>query len=125
MPLTIKVVEAPVTIRPITYRTVATESLTVDATASGVRIDTGKINDKTVRASLGPLETAQVRWQLQLGLIITAGGTEGSPLAEIGDILILEGNANILNARFIRTGGTSGLFQVLLQEEDLAVEEDR
>ena len=118
MSLTVKEIVAPVTTRPVTYRTVNTDSLTVDATAGGVRIDTNKINDKTVRAEIS-LETAQIRFQTLLGLAVTAGGTEGSPLIEVGDVRVLLGHEKIINARFIRTGGTSGLLQVLLEEEDL------
>ena len=118
MPLTIGkwTVGTPISTREVQYETYETESLTIDDTAGGVRISAELIDKGTARAVLH-LETAQIRWQLEPGLVITAGGTEGSPLMEVGDILTILKYNEINNARFIRTGGTSGLAQVLLQRE--------
>ena len=102
--------------RPVEYETYDTESLTIDDTTGGVRIDVRKINPDTKRVVVY-LETAQIRWQLQRDLTITAGGTEGSPLMEVGDNLTILGHDEIMNSRFIRTSGTSGSGQVLLQRE--------
>ncbi len=119
-PFPIEVIPAvdalPVVARPPTYDTLAVQSLTVDATSGGVRIDQAKITSAVVRAFI-TLETAQIRWQLHSSTAITAGGTEGSDLMEVGDNLTLIGRNEILNARFIRTGGTSGIAQVTLQRE--------
>lgn len=103
-------------VRHVTYETYETQSLTVDATAGGVRIDEAKINTSTVRV-FATLETAQIRFQLQNVVVLTAGGTEGSPLLEIGDNLTILGHDEIVNTRFIRTGASSGTLQVLLQRE--------
>ena len=97
----------------MTLLAVDAESVTVDATSGGVRITVSKITPGVQRAFI-TLETAQIRFQLDPDITITAGGTEGSPLMEVGDNLTLSGRENILKARFIRTGGTSGIIRVIL-----------
>ena len=103
MPITIGkwTVGTPISTREIQYRTYETESLTIADTAGGVRISEELIDKGTARVVM-TLETAQIRWQLEAGLVITAGGTEGSPLMEVGDTLTLLGYDDIFNARFIR-----------------------
>ncbi len=119
VPVKIQEVKTPIPTHPIFYSTVDTESLTIDATAGGVQINPTLITNDTIRATIH-LETAQIRWQLEEGLTLTAGGTEGSALLEVGDILTITGHDEVVNARFIRTGGTSGVGQVVLQRELLA-----
>jgi hypothetical protein len=91
-------------------RFVGEESVTVDATSGGVAFTTGEITTRVVMASCR-LETAQIRISGG-GTVPTAGGTEGSPLVEIGEMFEVWGQADLASFRAIRTGSTSGALRV-------------
>ena len=91
------------------------EALTVDNTAGGVAITT-----TILRPSGGPqmnycegrLETASVRFTDDGSAPTTTAGT----LLEVGDIWVSYNHAKSRQARFIRTGGTSGTLHVRCYE---------
>ncbi len=87
----------------------AFESVTVSDTAGGLTAATYNpaANGRAQRAYI-TVETAQIRYRLD-GTDPTASVGH---ILEVGDILIIDGNANIANANFIRTGGTSGTIRV-------------
>jgi hypothetical protein len=97
-------------------RAVDAESLTIDATAGGIKITASKVTPGVIRAFC-KLEAGQIRIQTDPDIIITAGGSEGSPTMDIGDSFYIVGRPDILNFRAIRTGGTSGTLQVILEGE--------
>ncbi len=97
-------------------RTVDADSLTVDDTVGGVGIAASKVTPGVIRAFC-KVETAQIRIQTDPDLAITAGGTEGSPIMDIGDSFYIWGRPNILSFRTIRTGATSGDLRVILDGE--------
>ncbi len=98
-------------------RALTSEQITVDATSGGVSLTASNIvAAQTVRA-VCTLEQAQIRYQTDIPAdsTITAGGTEGSPLLEVGQTVTIYGSDDMKNVRFIRTGGTSGLLQVIYE----------
>ena len=97
-------------------RAVDAESLTVDDTAGGVQITASKVTPGVLRAYC-KVETAQVRIQTDPDITISAGGTEGSPIKDVGDEFYIWGRPDILNFRTIRTGSTSGALRVILEGE--------
>lgn len=81
----------------------AFESITVTGTAGGL---TAATVDKATHALI-TVETAQVRFRLD--------GTDPTAaighILDVGDELLLDSNTQLLNANFIRTGGTSGVLR--------------
>ena len=93
----------------------ARETLTVDNTAGGVGFTVATIvPTTTATTNVNPagvahltLETAQIRYTLDG----TAPTTTVGHLMNAGDILLIEGIANVAAFKAIRTGGTNGSLQ--------------
>lgn len=84
------------------------ETITFADASIGFTASTLTLGDgRQVTKCVGRLETAQIRVLLTGG---TPSTTVGMPV-EIGDIVTIEGHANIAQFRGIRTGGTSGVIQ--------------
>lgn len=80
------------------------ESLTVADTAVGVAfVDAGD-----AERFFATLETAQIRYRYDG----TAPTAAVGHLAEIGDVIVIEGTSNIANFKAIRTGSTSGVLRI-------------
>ena len=106
--------ESQATVIIFTGQGVGAEQLTIDATSGGVGFTAGELTD-TVRRAICRVETAQIRIQTASGITITAGGTEGSPIKDVGDEFIISGKTDLTNFKAIRTGGVSGLLQVIFE----------
>lgn len=83
----------------------AFESITVDATAGGVALTTATIAKQN--DALITVETAQVRFTLDG----TAPTASAGHILEVGDVLELDSSEALELARFIRTGGVSGVLR--------------
>lgn len=94
---------------------IGAEKITIDATAGGVGLTVSKITPKVIRA-LVKVETAEIRIQTS-SETITAGGSEGSPIRSVGESFYIYGEPDLLSFRAIRTGGTSGVLQVIYEGE--------
>tara|TARA_Y100000310_G_C20569590_1_gene757305 strand:+ start:669 stop:974 length:306 start_codon:yes stop_codon:yes gene_type:complete len=90
------------------------EQVTVDNTAGGVALTAAEITSKVVRALI-QVETAEIRFQTDSGTTITAGGTEGSPAKAPGAVFYIYGVDDLRGVRFIRTGSTSGVINVIYE----------
>jgi hypothetical protein len=90
------------------------EQLDVDATGGGVAFTTSKVTSKVVRAYC-KVETAQIRIMTDPDITLTAGGSEGSPIKDIGDEFYVYGSLDMLNFKAIRTGSTSGKLNVIYE----------
>lgn len=84
------------------------ETLTVDNTAGGVGFTAAKLSPNRGRAVLGPLETAQIRFTVDG----TAPTTTVGHVLEIGQVLYLDEQKELVNFRAIRTGASSGSLPV-------------
>ena len=90
-------------------QTVSFESISVTGTAVGFTTETLKpTGDRSMKGVYVTVETAEVRFRLD-GTNPTS--TVGH-LLQVGDILRLDNISDMANARFIRTGATSGLLMV-------------
>jgi len=87
------------------------EQLDVDDTSGGVGITAGEITNKVYMA-VCTLETAQIRYNASAAP--TAGGTEGSPILNVGETIEVWGQKDLHAFKAIRTGSTSGKLQVQL-----------
>lgn len=92
------------------------ETITVDATADGVSL-TSSIYKGTAQAVMGAtrvyitVETAPFRYLYCPTAKLTVTSAIGH-LANIGDVIVLEGAENIDNFRAIRTSGVSAVITV-------------
>lgn len=91
----------------LTY--IGDESLTVDSTAGGVGFTANELGTRAVVA-VCRLETAQIR--ISGGGTPTAGGTEGSQIMEVGEVIEVWGQQDMRSFRAIRTGATSGALRI-------------
>ena len=93
---------------------IGSEKLTVDDTSGGVGFTAAELTINVKRA-VCRVETAQIRIQTVDGIAVTAGGSEGSPIKDVGDEFIVSGSDDMKNFRAIRTGGTSGVLQIIFE----------
>lgn len=83
------------------------EALTVADTAVGVTFAQASDAERMIAT----VETAQVRYRYDGGSPTAADGH----LAEVGDVIVIEGSGNITAFRAIRTGGTSGVLRITFE----------
>lgn len=95
-------------------KALAAERITIDNTAGGVGITAALITAGVIRAYC-KVETAQIRIQTDPDTTVTAGGTEGSPIKDIGDSFYIYGQPDLSNFRAIRTGAVDGYIHVILE----------
>ena len=96
------------------------ELLTIDATAGGVGFTAGSnpttantFDLKGVRQAVCRVEDAEIRIQTAPGVTVTASG--GGIEKAAGDEFIITGYDDMKNFKAIRTGGTSGVLQVIYE----------
>ncbi|HEB28223.1 hypothetical protein LCGC14_2405990 [marine sediment metagenome] len=94
---------------------IGSETLTIDATAGGIGFTVAEITNKVIRAFC-TVETNKVRIQTS-GITITAGGTEGSPIKNVGGSFYVWGQPDLLAFKAIRPGAVSGTLQVIYEGE--------
>lgn len=99
-------------------RAIGSETLTIDDTAGGIGFTAAELTDKVIRA-VCKNETGEIRVQTSPpgDVVVTAGGTEGSPTIAIDGSFKVIGMPDMLNFRAIRTGATSGSLHVVYEGE--------
>ncbi len=96
------------------------ERITIDDTAGGIGFTSGSdatiadtYNLKGVRQAVCRVENNEIRIQTMVGKTVLAGSVGIEKAA--GDEFIITGHADMENFRAIRTGGSSGIIEVIYE----------
>jgi hypothetical protein len=93
--------------------TIGSEDISIDNTAGGVILTASKVNGAGVIMATVTIETAQIRYKTDSAVTLLAGSI--GHVGNIGDVIEIWGNKDMLNFKAIRTGSTSGKIAVTYQ----------